>query len=87
MSRMLTLLADLYRRWKYVEDTAPDSPAAPRRSTDLRTRLVETIDRERRIIGHFRRNGCRDLAADREPALRSAERRLRELVRDRRRVV
>ena len=77
MGRMLSILTTLYRRWKYVEDTAE----APRARTPVgeQERLKAEVERGRAMVAHFRRHGCEELASAREASVRSLEQRLRLL--------
>lgn len=77
MGRVIRILTTLYRRWRYVEDTA-ETPAA-RAPLSERERLEDEARRGREMIAHFRRHNCEELASVREASVRSLERRLKML--------
>jgi hypothetical protein len=82
MTRVLGLLAGLYRRWKFVEEEAPTASNVERsRSSpeDERTRLKKAVERDRKMVDHYRRNGCETLARDREASVRAMERRIQAM--------
>ena len=81
MTRVLGMLANLYRRWRFVEDVAPTASQADRVRTpsDERTRLARAVERDRKMVDHYRRNGCETLARDREASVRAMERRIQAM--------
>jgi hypothetical protein len=72
MHRMMSALAALYRRWRFVEDglaTTSVNKAPAVESEPDRTRRA--IDRGERLLADYRRNGCVALARECETSLRS----------------
>jgi hypothetical protein len=80
MGRVWNLIANLYRRWRFVEEApATVSGGAAQRTRspqDERVRLEQAVERDRKMVEHYRRNGCETLARDREASVRAMERRI-----------
>jgi hypothetical protein len=70
------MLAGLYRRWKFVEEEAPAAASGGPAPADERARLQLALQRDRKMVAHYRRNGCDTLARDREASVHALERRL-----------
>ena len=81
MAKVLGLLADLYRRWRFVEEEPATASQGERVRTpsDERTRLQRAVERDRKMVEHYRRSGCETLARDREASVRAMERRIQAL--------
>lgn len=76
MSRMITALASLFRRWRYVEDSGSEAPRTAASGETEVQRLRKSIARDEKLIADFRRNGCPGLAKAREASVRSMRSRL-----------
>jgi hypothetical protein len=88
MRRVLSALAALYRRWKYVEED-PSPADAPGQGTvpEELARLRRAVAREERVLEDYRRHECHALAREREASLRSLRSRIRALEMNLRRAV
>jgi hypothetical protein len=87
MSRILVALGALYRRWKYVEEAAPESSPVKEAPCEELERLRKAALRERRALEDFRRYRCHALAREREASIRFLEARIQALEMNLRRAV
>jgi hypothetical protein len=80
MRALLSVLTQVYTRWRFVEDTDAAKPHGPAEGpADETARLRESIARERRNLDHFRRFNCAGLAGPCESSIRAMEGRIRAL--------
>lgn len=81
MRTLLTALAQVYTRWRFVEETETVKPAAARSEapTDEIARLRASIVRERHNLDYFRRFNCAGLAGPCESSIRAMESRIHAL--------
>jgi hypothetical protein len=79
---MMIALAEVYRRWRFVEEEAPASSAPgvpPPEGSGEVLRIRRAILREEERIADCRRNGRTAMARERETTLRSLKNRLAAL--------
>ena len=76
MSRVITVLASLFRRWRYVEESKTEAPRTAASGGSEAQQLRKSIERDEKLIADFRRNGCPGLAKSREASVRSMKSRL-----------
>lgn len=83
MRALFTALAQVYSRWRFVEEESATSKPAATRVTetpaDEMARLRASIARERGNLESFRRYNCAGLAGPCESSLRALESRLHAL--------
>ena len=79
MRALLSVLTQVYTRWRFVEDTdAPSPKSAPSGAPgDEIARLQVAIERERQNLEYFRRFDCGTLARSCESSIRAMEGRIR----------
>ncbi len=84
MSAFFSVLAGLYRRWKFPEEAVPAEAATPaRKGAETReeelARLRVAMAREERRLEDFRRNRCTDFVRQCEASLRFIRSRIQAL--------
>ena len=84
MKALFSALAQVYARWRFVEEESaaaakPGSARVTETPTDEMARLRASIARERGNLESFRRYNCAGLAGPCESSLRALESRLHAL--------
>lgn len=77
MTSFWSVLVQLYRRWRYVEDSDVSPGAAPGRSEA--DRLRRAVEREEQRLADYRRMNLAAMARDSESSLRALKGRLMAL--------
>lgn len=74
MTSFWSVLKQLYRRWKFVEDAGPSAVVPARRCEADRLRAA--VEREERRLADYRRMKLEAMARDSEASLRALKGRL-----------